>query len=109
MTSSTCFARRNRLRRRTRRGLKMTKADGDALLMAHRKQKSAPSTNSASRLRSSIPARARARVVHRHPSGAPERVEYFVGRSRVGGRLFDAEGELQLDYGIHHGKRHGRE
>jgi antitoxin component YwqK of YwqJK toxin-antitoxin module len=36
-------------------------------------------------------------------------VEYFLGRSIVGGRLFDAEGELQLDYGIRRGKRHGRE
>lgn len=36
-------------------------------------------------------------------------MEYFVGRSIVGGRLFDTEGELQLDYGIRRGKRHGRE
>jgi antitoxin component YwqK of YwqJK toxin-antitoxin module len=39
----------------------------------------------------------------------PERVEYFVGRSIVGCRLFDSDGQLQLDYGIRRGKRHGRE
>jgi len=61
------------------------------------------------RFRSSIPAGARARVVGRHPSGSPERVEFVVGRSIVGCRLFDSDGELELDYGIRRGRRHGRE
>jgi hypothetical protein len=77
--------------------------------MTQRENKSPLSTISTPRFRSSIPTRARARVVHRHPSGAPERVEYLVGRSIVGGRLFDTEGELQLDYGIRRGRRHGKE
>ena len=59
--------------------------------------------------RSSIPARARARVTHRHESGAPERVEYLVGRAVVGCRYFDANGGLLCDYGLRRGKRHGRE
>lgn len=73
------------------------------------KNKSSQSANSMRRFRSSIPARARARVVGRHPSGAPERVKYVVGRSIVGYRLFDSDGELQLDYGMRRGRRHGRE
>jgi len=36
-------------------------------------------------------------------------VEYFVGRSIVGCRLFNSDGELQLDCGIGRGRRHGRE
>ena len=36
-------------------------------------------------------------------------MEYLVGRSVVGCRLFDAGGALQLDYGIRRGRRHGRE
>lgn len=59
--------------------------------------------------RSSIPRHARARVADRHASGAPERVEYLVGRSVVGCRYFDPNGGLLLDYGVHRGKRHGRE
>lgn len=77
--------------------------------MKHRGNKSPKFRRSRPQFRSSIPLRARARVAHRHPSGAAERVEYFVGGSIVGGRVFDAEGELQLDYGIRRGKRHGRE
>jgi hypothetical protein len=61
------------------------------------------------RLRSSIPARARARIIHRHPSGTPSFVEYVVGRSVVGYRHFDADGELELDCGARGGRRHGRE
>lgn len=36
-------------------------------------------------------------------------MEYLDGRSIVGCRLFDSDGELQLDYGIRRGRRHGRE
>ena len=36
-------------------------------------------------------------------------MEYFVGRSIVGCRHFDTDGELLLDYGVRRGKRHGRE
>ena len=36
-------------------------------------------------------------------------MEYFVGRSIVGCRLFNSDGELQLDCGIGRGRRHGRE
>ncbi|MGH9237480.1 MAG: toxin-antitoxin system YwqK family antitoxin [Vicinamibacterales bacterium] len=59
--------------------------------------------------RSSIPARARARITHRHASTAPERIDYLVGRSVVGCRHFDANGGLLFDYGIRRGRRHGRE
>lgn len=45
----------------------------------------------------------------RHPSGAPERVEYLIGRSVVGCRHFDANGGLLFDYGVRRGRRHGRE
>jgi hypothetical protein len=61
------------------------------------------------RFRSSIPSDAQARITHRHPSGAPECVEYLVGRSIVGRRHFDTDGELLLDYGVRRGRRHGRE
>ena len=66
------------------------------------------SPRSTPRFRSSIPARARARVVSRYPSGTPQRVEYFVGRSIVGHRHYDADGELECDWGVRRGKRHGR-
>jgi hypothetical protein len=36
-------------------------------------------------------------------------VEYLVGRSIVGYRLFDTDGELLLDCGVRGGRRHGRE
>jgi hypothetical protein len=36
-------------------------------------------------------------------------VEYLVGRSIVGCRQFDTDGELLLDSGVHRGRRHGRE
>jgi hypothetical protein len=58
--------------------------------------------------RSSIPARARAQVTHRHENGAPSYVDYYVGRSLVGSRCFDADGALMLDSGSRRGKRHGR-
>ena len=77
--------------------------------MTQRGNKSPQSASNTRRFRSSIPARARSRVVRQHPSGAPERVEYVVGRTIVGCRLFDSDGELQLDYGIRRGRRHGRE
>jgi hypothetical protein len=77
--------------------------------MTQRGKSSAQSVNRTPRFRSSIPARARARVAHQHPSGAPERVEYLVGRSIVGYRLFDTDGELLLDCGVCRRKRHGRE
>ena len=77
--------------------------------MTLRRKKSAQSPSRMRQFRSSIPAGARARVAHRHASGAPERVEYLVGRAVVGYRLFDADGELLLDAGVHRGRRHGRE
>lgn len=36
-------------------------------------------------------------------------MEYLVGRSIVGYRLFDTDGELVLDCGVRRGRRHGRE
>jgi hypothetical protein len=36
-------------------------------------------------------------------------VEYLVGRSIVGYRFFDTDGELVLDCGVRGGRRHGRE
>lgn len=36
-------------------------------------------------------------------------MEYIVGRAVVGYRLFDADGEVLLDAGVHRGRRHGRE
>jgi hypothetical protein len=77
--------------------------------MTQRRNKSGQSPSRTPQFRSSIPAAAHARVAHRHASGAPERVEYLVGRAVVGYRLFDADGELLLEAGVHRGRRHGRE
>ena len=70
-----------------------------------------PSSDPVDRRNSGVPSRrgARARVARRHSSGAPLRVEYLVGRAVVGYRLFDSDGELELDAGVHRGRRHGRE
>ena len=57
--------------------------------------------------RSSIPATARARIVERHSSGAQARVEYVLGKSVVGYRDFDSNGELELDCGLRTGRPHG--
>lgn len=65
--------------------------------------------HSTPRFRSSIPSRARARIVQQHPSGAPARVEYLVGRTVVGYRDFDDNGDLEVDCGMRRSKRHGTE
>ena len=57
--------------------------------------------------RSSIPAAARARLVERHTSGAPARVEYVLRGAVVGHRDFDADGRLMLDCALRKGEPHG--
>src|SRR4051812_26493754 len=59
------------------------------------------------RVRSSIPTRAKQRVVARYPSGATKRAEYRVDGKLVGRRAFHESGELEAEWPERDGRAHG--
>jgi antitoxin component YwqK of YwqJK toxin-antitoxin module len=61
------------------------------------------------RYKSSIPARAKERVISRHPDGTKARTEYTVGRSVVGHREWDEDGLLSYEWPERNGRNHGVE
>ena len=59
--------------------------------------------------RSSIPKRAREVVCERHENGAKKETIYRVGKQIVGRRLWYENGEVDIEYGLREGVKHGTE
>src|SRR5579862_7385322 len=58
---------------------------------------------------SSIPPDARAKATGKYDNGRPTRIEYYLGKERVGLRLFSRDGDLEIEYSYRGGKKHGWE
>ena len=59
--------------------------------------------------RSSIPPNATPRVEERFDNGRMKSAFYYLDGEKVGYRAWDETGELDLEYGMKNGKKHGRE
>src|SRR5687768_16166982 len=63
--------------------------------------------NATPALKSSIPRRARGRIVALHSAGRPARIEYVLRDAVVGCREFDPDGHVTFDCGLLNGRPHG--
>ena len=59
--------------------------------------------------RSSIPATATQIIEKRYENGNAEAAYFYLDGEQVGFRQWDETGELEFEYGIQNGKKHGRE
>ena len=56
---------------------------------------------------SSIPVEAKTKATGKYDNGRPTRVEYYLGKEKVGLRIFSRDGDLEIEYSFRNGQYHG--